>query len=155
MDDRHDGDTSSAGFAARYGALVLLGSACLRRAPIGSYGVPRSLFGSGDAIPVTCGGVGRAVLPAAKRCDLGGARYSWIEVAGSNDLDSAAADGTLVGPRERARREWPGPRATAMRGEHRSVSASASSNGARSRNGLHHPERQIGRYGDGAAGGNL
>jgi hypothetical protein len=51
---RHDGDTSSARFAARYGALVLLGSACLRRAPIGSYGVPRSLFGSGDAIPVTC-----------------------------------------------------------------------------------------------------
>jgi hypothetical protein len=50
---RHDGDTSSARFAARYGALVLLGSACLRRAPIGSYDVPRSLFGSGDAIPVT------------------------------------------------------------------------------------------------------
>jgi hypothetical protein len=23
------------------------------------------------------------------------------------------------------------------------------------RNGLHHPDRQIGRYGDGAAGGNL
>src|ERR1700733_4911835 len=31
-----------------------------------------------------------------------------------------------------------------MRGEHRTVSASASSNGARSRNGLHHPDRQIG-----------
>ncbi len=25
----------------------------------------------------------------------------------------------------------------------------------RFRNGLHHPDRQIGRYGDGAAGGNL
>ena len=38
---RHDGDTSSTRFAARCGALVLLGSACLRTGAdrqIGRYG---------------------------------------------------------------------------------------------------------------------
>ena len=52
---------------------------------------------------------GSCRFAGGKRCDLGGARCSRIEVAGSNDLDSAAADGTLVGPRERARGSGRGP----------------------------------------------
>src|SRR5580700_8939905 len=57
---RHDGDTSSARFAARYWALVLLGSACLRRAPIGSSGATATepqaeicrRYGDGASVPL-------------------------------------------------------------------------------------------------------
>ena len=51
------------------GRSVPLGSAGLRRAPIGSYGVPVSLFGSGGHFWSRAAGAGgRAVLPAAKPC---------------------------------------------------------------------------------------